>query len=205
MRGGNSQVDGEEILDFDSRKAWRHWLQGNHEASKGVWMRIAKAKSGLVSVTYPEAIEVALCYGWIDGLKRPESERAWLQRWTPRKPKSLWSKINRDKALRLIESGEMMPPGLREIERAKADGRWDSAYDTMTSITVPPDLAKALSASSAGEFFAGLDRINRYAILWRLQTAAKPETRAKRLAKFIDMLEKGQRIHDTQKPPDQSR
>jgi len=147
-------------------------------------------------MTYPEALEVALCYGWIDALKRPESESAWLQRFVPRRPKSLWSKINREKALALIERGEMKPAGHAEIERAKGDGRWDAAYDSQAKAAVPPELEAALARNPrARAFFDGLDRINRYAIIWRIQTATKPETRQRRLDTLLEMLEKGKTLH----------
>jgi len=159
-------------------------------------MRLAKKASGIKSITYAEAVEVALCYGWIDALKRPESDTTWLQRFMPRRPKSIWSKINRDKALALIERGQMRPGGLAEIERAKQDGRWDAAYDSATSSTIPIDLQTELDRHpKAKAFFATINATNRYAILWRLQTAKKAETRAKRLATFIQMLEKGETIH----------
>jgi uncharacterized protein YdeI (YjbR/CyaY-like superfamily) len=147
-------------------------------------------------VTYVEALEEALCYGWIDALKRGESEAAWLQRFTPRGARSIWSKINRQKALALIETGQMKPAGLREVERARSDGRWEQAYDGARTAEVPPDLEAALTASPrARQFFETLDGANRYAILWRLQTAKKPDTRASRLAKFVEMLTNSEKIH----------
>jgi len=159
-------------------------------------MRLAKKASGIKSITYPEAVEIALCYGWIDAQKRPESDTTWLQRFMPRRPKSIWSKINREKALALIERGQMRPGGLAEVERAKQDGRWDAAYDSATSSTIPMDFQTELDRHpKAKAFFATINATNRYAILWRLQTAKKAETRAKRLATFIQMLEKGETIH----------
>jgi uncharacterized protein YdeI (YjbR/CyaY-like superfamily) len=159
-------------------------------------MRLAKKSSGIKSITYPEAVEVALCYGWIDGLKRPESATTWLQRFTPRRPRSIWSQINREKALGLIASGNMKPAGLEEIERAKRDGRWDAAYASPKSATMPPDFEKELNRRpKAKAFFKTLSRTNSYAIMWRIQTAKKPETRARRIALYIDMLEKGETIH----------
>jgi uncharacterized protein YdeI (YjbR/CyaY-like superfamily) len=147
-------------------------------------------------MTYLEGLDVALCYGWIDALKRPESESAWLQRFVPRRPKSLWSRINREKALALIERGEMKSAGHAEIERAKSDGRWDAAYDSQAKAAVPPELDAALAHNPrARAFFDGLDRINRYAIIWRIQTATKPETRQRRLDTLVEMLEKGKTLH----------
>ena len=147
-------------------------------------------------MTYPEGLDVALCFGWIDALKRPESESAWLQRFVPRRKASLWSKINREKAMGLIERGEMQPPGLAEVERARGDGRWDAAYDSQARATVPAELEAALEKNPrARDFFAGLDRVNRYAVIWRIQTAKKPETRARRVATLVEMLEKGEKLH----------
>ena len=181
---------------FKDAAAWEAWLAKNQNTPGGIWMRLAKKASGIKSITYAEAVEVALCYGWIDALKRPESDTTWLQRFMPRRPKSIWSKINRDKALALIERGQMRPGGLAEIERAKQDGRWDAAYDSATSSTVPMDFQTELDRHpKAKAFFATINATNRYAILWRLQTATKAETRAKRLATFIQMLEKGETIH----------
>jgi uncharacterized protein YdeI (YjbR/CyaY-like superfamily) len=184
------------IRAFKDTRAWEAWLAKNQTAIDGIWMRIAKKASGKKSITYPEALEVALCYGWIDGLKRPESETTWLQRFTPRRARSIWSKINREKALALIENGKMTPAGLEEIERAKKNGCWDSAYASPSSATMTPELEAALKKSPrAKAFFETLSRANRYAILWRVQTAKKAETKAKRVRSFIEMLEKGEAIH----------
>ena len=184
------------ILDFPRQEAWAAWLNRHHNSAAGVWLRFAKKGSGLVSLTYAEAIESALCYGWIDGQKKPESESAWLQRFTPRGKKSIWSKINRAKALALVESGRMQAAGVAEIERAKKDGRWEGAYDSPSNSTPPPDFEAALAKSArARAAFATLDRANRYAFLFRIQTAKKPETRARRIGLFIQMLEKGEKLH----------
>ncbi|HEX8699215.1 MAG TPA: YdeI/OmpD-associated family protein [Myxococcaceae bacterium] len=184
------------IVEFPHQKGWAAWLGKNHGKSAGVWLRMFKKDSGLPSVNYAEALEVALCYGWIDGLKRSDSATAWLQKFTPRGKRSTWSKINREKALALIESGKMKPAGLAEIERAKADGRWDQAYDSPKAATVPEDLQAALNANTrAKAFFATLNSANRYAILYRVQTAKKAETRAKRIQQFIQMLEKHEKLH----------
>jgi uncharacterized protein YdeI (YjbR/CyaY-like superfamily) len=181
---------------FKDAKAWDAWLAKNQTATGGIWMRLAKKASGVKSITYPEAVEIALCHGWIDGLKRPESATTWLQRFTPRRPRSIWSEINRKKALALIASGQMKPAGLEEIERARRDGRWDVAYASPKSATMPPDFQKELNRHpKAKAFFKTLSRTNSYAIMWRIQTAKKPETRARRIATFIEMLEKGATIH----------
>ncbi len=184
------------IVEFPHQKGWAAWLDKNHGKSTGVWLRMFKKDSGIPSVNYAQALEVALCYGWIDGLKRSDSDTAWLQKFTPRGKRSTWSKINREKVLALIESGKMKPAGLAEIERAKADGRWDQAYDSPKAATVPEDLQAALDANArAKAFFATLNGANRYAILYRVQTAKKAETRAKRIQQFIEMLAKHEKLH----------
>jgi uncharacterized protein YdeI (YjbR/CyaY-like superfamily) len=185
------------VLELADRDAWAAWLAAEHDSAPGVWLKIAKAGGGAETVSYPEALDVALCHGWIDGQKRPLDERFWLQRFTPRKARSRWSKRNRARAEQLIASGEMAPAGLREVERARADGRWEAAYDSHATATVPPDLQAALDEHpAASEFFAGLDSANRYAILYRIQEARRPETRARRIATFVAMLAEGRRIHE---------
>ncbi|MBV8550553.1 MAG: YdeI/OmpD-associated family protein [Acidobacteriaceae bacterium] len=181
---------------FKSRKAWAAWLEKNHRTSCGLWLRLTKKGAGLVSVTYAEAVEVALCYGWIDGQKRGESDQAWLQRFVPRSEKSIWSKINREKAASLIEEGRMKAAGLEAVERAQKDGRWQAAYDSPSRATVPGDLQAALNDHpKAKAFFHALDSANRYAILFRIQTVKKAETRVRRIRQFIDMLERNEKIH----------
>lgn len=184
------------IRAFKDAAAWDAWLGKNQNTAAGIWMRIAKKASGTKSITYPEAVEIALCHGWIDGLKRPESDTAWLQRFTPRRKKSIWSEINREKALALIASGQMKPAGLAEVERAKLDGRWDAAYQSPKSATMPPDFKKELDRHpKANALFKTISKTNSYAILWRIQTAKKAETRARRIKDFIERLEKGETIH----------
>jgi uncharacterized protein YdeI (YjbR/CyaY-like superfamily) len=176
--------------------AWERWLKRHHATAAGVWIRMAKKASGIASVDHPEALEVALCYGWIDGQRKGDGDQHFLQRFTPRTVRSTWSKINRDKVLKLIDDGRMQPAGLAEIERARADGRWDAAYDAQSVATVPPDLQAALDANrKAKAFFATLDSRNRFAILFRTQGAKKPETRARRIAQFVEMLAKGEKIY----------
>ena len=183
-------------IAFASRDDWAAWLEDHHEETDGIWLQIAKKGSGAKSVSQREAVEVALCFGWIDGQAKPVDDACWLQRFTPRRARSRWSKINRDRATALIERGEMRPAGLREIERAKADGRWDAAYDSPRTATVPGDLAAALDAEEgARAFFDGLDATNRYAILHRVQEAKRPETRARRIAKYAAMCAKGEKLH----------
>jgi uncharacterized protein YdeI (YjbR/CyaY-like superfamily) len=181
---------------FKSQKDWSSWLEKNHQKSPGIWLRLAKKNSGIQSVSYKEALEIALCYGWIDGQKKPESEEAWLQKFVPRSAKSVWSKINREKALALIASGEMKPAGLEAIENAKNNGRWESAYDSPRGATVPDDLQAALDKNlQAAEFFKTLNSANRYAILWRIQTVKKAETRARKIEQFVAMLERKEKLH----------
>lgn len=181
---------------FKDAKAWEAWLAKNQHAADGIWVRIAKKGAGAKSVTQPEAVEVALCHGWIDSQMMPESATARLQRFTPRRRTSIWSKINRERALALIAGGRMRPAGLEEIERAKRDGRWEAAYDSARTATVPADFESELEANpKAKAFFKTISAANRYAILWRLQTAKKADTRAKRMRSFIEMLEKGETIH----------
>jgi uncharacterized protein YdeI (YjbR/CyaY-like superfamily) len=184
---------------FKTPAAWEQWLDRNHAKSSGLWMQIAKKASGLSSLTYQEALDVALCYGWIDGQKRPYDERTWLQRFTPRGPRSVWSKINTGKVEALIKSGRMRPPGLAAVEAAKASGRWESAYQSWSDLDVPPDLAAALDASpNAKAFFETLRGRNRYGIIYRVSTARRPETRAKRIADFIARLERKETISDAE-------
>lgn len=188
--------EGSPVRLFKSKQDWAAWLEKNHRENAGLWLRLAKKGSRLRSVSYKEALEVALCHGWIDGQKRPESEQAWLQRFVPRSSKSIWSKINREKALALIASGEMKAAGQEAIENAKKNGRWDAAYDSPSGATVPADFQAALDANQrAAAFFKTLDRANRYAVLWRIQTVKKAETRARKIRQFIEMLEREERIH----------
>jgi uncharacterized protein YdeI (YjbR/CyaY-like superfamily) len=183
-------------LFFSSPAECETWLERNHGESDGIWVKIAKKGSGIDSVRYPEVLEVALCFGWIDGQRRALDEDHFLQKLTPRRARSRWSKINREKAEALIAAGSMRPAGLAQVEAAKSDGRWDAAYEGQASAGVPEDLQAALDVSpAAAEFFAGLDSQNRYAILYRLQDAKRAETRARRLAKFVAMLERGEKIH----------
>jgi uncharacterized protein YdeI (YjbR/CyaY-like superfamily) len=184
------------VRAFKDARAWDSWLEKNQTATDGLWMRIAKKASGINSITYSEAVEIALCYGWIDGQKKPEDETTWLQRFVPRRARSIWSKINREKALGLIASGKMKPAGLKEVERARNDGRWDAAYDSPKNAPVHPDFQKALDENPrAKAFFNTVNAANRYAIIWRLHTAKKAETRERLARTFIEMLEKGQTLH----------
>ncbi len=186
--------DGLPKIHFASAAEWEAWLEENHAVAAGVWVKAAKKASGIASVTIPEALDGALCFGWIDGRREALDEQFFLQRYQPRRARSKWSKINREKVERLIADGRMRPAGLAEIERAKADGRWDAAYDSPKRIAVPDDLQRELDARpEAKAFFAGLNSSNRYAILYGLDDAKRPETRARRLAKFVAMLEAGEK------------
>ncbi|MFG3094462.1 YdeI family protein [Streptomyces sp. NPDC048202] len=185
-----------EIVAFESAEAFETWLGENHAASPGIWLKLRKKGAGIVALDYAQALAVALCHGWIDGQKGKFDDEWWLQRFTPRTPRSRWSKVNRDKVAALTEQGRMRPPGQAEVDRAKADGRWEAAYAGSRTATVPDDLAAALTADpAAAEFFETLDRQNRYAILYRVQDAKKPETRARRIEKFVAMLAKGEKPH----------
>lgn len=185
------------ILHFASAAEMEEWLEGNHAGCEGIWLKIAKKGSGIAGVTYAEALEPALCFGWIDSQKRGFDERFFLQRFTPRRPGGRWSRINREKAEALIASGAMRPAGLAEVEAAKADGRWEAAYPGQRTAEVPEDLQRELDRSEAARsFFAELDGANRYAILYRLEDAKKPETRERRLRRFVAMLERGEKIHN---------
>ena len=177
------------VLPFADSAAFETWLARNHRTATVVWIQHAKKDSGLPTVTWTEAVDVALCYGWIDGQSRSLDATHYIQRYTPRRPKSMWSKINRERVARLIADGRMQPAGLAEVDRAKADGRWDVAYDSPKTSTVPPDLAAALAKNKkARAAFEALSKSNRYMILHRVQTAKKPETRAKRIADFVATL-----------------
>ncbi|MGG1517218.1 YdeI/OmpD-associated family protein [Paenibacillus oryzisoli] len=184
------------VLHVEHQAAWESWLSQQHEASPGVRLRIAKKGSGLSSVSYEEALESALCYGWIDSQKEKGDEQSWLQRFTPRGPKSLWSLVNKEKAERLIAEGRMKPSGLSAIETAKQNGQWDKAYASQSRSAVPDDFAEALARNGkAKAFFETLDSTNRYAMIFRIQQVKKAETRSRKIEQYIEMLEKGEKIH----------
>ena len=184
------------ILPFASQSKWADWIAKQHDKSAGVWLKLAKKDSGIPSVTYAEALDIALCYGWIDGQKNSFDEKYFLQKFTPRRPKSIWSKINVEKVERLIASGQMKPSGLKAIEAAKADGRWKQAYSSQKNISVPEDFQSALDKNKkAKAFFETLNSSNRYPFLFRIETAKKAETRAKRIQQFVEMLAKNEKFH----------
>lgn len=181
---------------FKSANAFEAWLKKNHASVDGLWLQLAKRGAEEPSLTYAEAVDVALCWGWIDGQKKALDEQYFLQRFTPRRARSVWSKINVEKAQALIAAGRMQAPGLAQVEAAQADGRWARAYDGARTSTVPEDLEAALEAEPrAKAFFATLNAANRYAVLWRVQTAAKAETRARRIAQLVAMLARGETLH----------
>jgi uncharacterized protein YdeI (YjbR/CyaY-like superfamily) len=187
---------GEPVLLFETPAAFERWLAKQHRSATVVWIKHAKKATGAPSITWSEAVDVALCYGWIDGQSKSVDDRHFVQRYTPRRAKSVWSKLNRERVERLIAAGRMQPAGLAEVERAKDDGRWDAAYDSPKTAAVPDDLARALAKRPAAKAaFATLDATNRYAILHRLMTAKQPATRTRRLATFVDMLEAGETLH----------
>lgn len=183
-------------LTFTTQEEWAAWLAHNGSAAPGVWLRLAKKSAAQPTLSYAQALEAALCHGWIDGKKQAENEHYWLQRFTPRTARSIWSKINKEKAEALIASGRMRPAGMLEIDRAKRDGRWDAAYASASTSTIPDDLQHALDANrKAGAFFATLNSQNRYAILFRIQNVKKAETRARKIAQFIEMLSNGEMLY----------
>ena len=185
------------IKSFASSSQWKKWLATNHSKSDvGIWLRIFKKDSGEATITYDEALDEALCYGWIDGQKKAYDEKSWLQKFTPRRAKSIWSKRNQSRVAQLIEEKRMQPSGLKEIERAKKDGRWEKAYDSPSKMEIPADFLSLLKKDKkAYEFFKTLNKANTFAIAWRLQTAKKPETRQKRMEVLLEMMKKGQKIH----------
>lgn len=184
------------ILTFTTTKELNSWLAKHNASSTGIWVRLFKKKSDVTTITYSEALDVALCYGWIDGQKKPYDTESWLQKFTPRRPKSIWSKRNREHIERLEKSGEMKAAGIKQVEAAKTDGRWEQAYDSSSNMVVPADFLKELAKNKKAEtFFKTLNKTNTYAIVWRLQTAKKPETRDKRMKAIIEMLTNGGKFH----------
>ncbi|MGH2982292.1 MAG: YdeI/OmpD-associated family protein [Solirubrobacterales bacterium] len=188
--------DGRPILAFASQSEWSAWLDAEHSTSDGVWIKFAKKGSGAESVVYAEAVEVALCYGWIDSRVNSLDERFYLQKFTPRRTRSKWSRVNRDKVEELTKQGRMKPAGLEQVELARADGRWEAAYAPPSSLEVPDDLRQALDASpKAAEYFATLNRSNRFAMIYQVEDAKRPETRARRIVKFVAMMERGEKLY----------
>jgi uncharacterized protein YdeI (YjbR/CyaY-like superfamily) len=194
--GREQGKDGRPILAFATQVEWEAWLEAEHAGSDGVWIKFAKKGSGVPSVPYADAVEAALCYGWIDSLTKSLDERFYVQKFTPRRARSKWSRVNRDKVEELAKQGRMKPAGLEQVELAKADGRWEAAYAPPTSVEVPDDLQKALDAvPKAAEFFATLNKSNRYAIVYQVEDAKKPETRVRRIEKFVAMMERGEKLY----------
>jgi uncharacterized protein YdeI (YjbR/CyaY-like superfamily) len=190
------QVPDLPVEEFASAKAWERWLARHHKTAPGLWLMIAKKGTGVVTVEIVDAIEVALCYGWIDGLRHAHDNTYFRQRFTPRKPRSKWSQINRDRVEALIAAGRMRPAGQAQVDAAKADGRWDAAYAGARTIEVPDDLTRALRRNArARRAFEALDSTNRFAILFRIHDAKRPDTRTRRIEQFVTMLEEGRTIH----------
>jgi uncharacterized protein YdeI (YjbR/CyaY-like superfamily) len=184
------------VLTFTSPEAFASWLAKHHKASSGIWIRLYKIRSKIPTITYAEALDEALCYGWIDGQKKAYDPESWLQKFTPRRRKSMWSERNREHVERLGKSGRMKAAGIEEVEAAKADGRWEQAYQSSGNMVVPADFLKELAKNKKAEaFFKTLNKTNIYSIVWRLQTAKKPETRNKRMKAILDMLKKGEKFH----------
>lgn len=191
------EYEGRLVIFFKTQKEWEVWLKKNHAQSDGLWIKFAKKTSGITSTNYAEALDVALCYGWIDGQSKSLDDLYYIQKFTPRRAKSIWSKRNIGKVEELIAAGKMQPAGQAAIDAAKADGRWAQAYDSPRNSTVPDDFQAVLDKNSKAKvFFESLNKTNRYAVLWRIQTAKKPETRASRIAKLTAMLEEGKKIHE---------
>jgi uncharacterized protein YdeI (YjbR/CyaY-like superfamily) len=188
--------DKQPVLEFEDRRAWEHWLEAEHHASDGVWLKIARKGSSATTVSYAEALEEALRYGWIDAQTAAHDESFWLKRFTPRGPRSKWSAINRNKATALIEQDRMTPAGLAVVEAAKQDGRWDAAYASPRTATIPDDFQRALDENpAANDFFASLGSTHRYSFLYRIADAKRPETRARRIREYVAMLTQGRTIH----------
>ena len=185
------------ILSFNTIKELASWMAKNHEVlPQGIWIRLFKKDSGIKAITYSEALDVALCYGWIDGQKNSYDAESWIQKFTPRRPRSIWSKRNREHIARLEQSGKMKAAGIKQVEAAKADGRWEQAYDSPGNMVVPADFLIKLARNKKAEaFFKTLNKTNTYAIVWRLQTAKKPETRDKRMKEILEMLKKQEKFH----------
>lgn len=184
------------IISFKSEKEWERWLDKNHSKSTGIWMKIAKKETGIKSIYYPEALDIALCYGWIDGQKKAFDDTYWLQKFTHRLPKSKWSKKNCNRAEELIKLGKMKPEGQKEIDLAKKDGRWEAAYESQGNSKIPGDFQKKMDENPGTmEFFNSLNSANRYAFLYRIHDAKRPETRMQRINMFIDMLKEKKKFH----------
>ena len=184
------------IMSFEIQQGWEEWLKEHHAETKGIWLKIAKKEASTPSVSYAEALDSALCYGWIDGQKAAFDDKYWLQKFTPRTAKSIWSKVNCNKAESLIAEGRMQPAGLRQVELAKSDGRWERAYESQSKITIPDDFQNALDNNpKAKDFFNTLNSVNRYAFLFRIHSAKKPETRSAKIQKFVEMLNHQQKFY----------
>lgn len=189
--------DNKEILFFESKEAFEQWLELNYNKQEGIWLKFAKKSSGINSVYYSDALDVALCYGWIDGQAKPFDEKYYLQKFTPRRSKSIWSKRNIQNVERLVKEGRMKPSGHQQIEAAKADGRWEAAYDSQANMVIPEDFIEELKKDTkASAFFESLNKTNKFSIAFRLQTAKKTETREKRMREILGMMARGEKFHN---------
>lgn len=191
-----TKLNTQPIIEFKTAESFETWLEKHHDNSNGIWLKLFKKNSGEKTISYAEALDIALCYGWIDGQKKAFDEKAYLQKFCARREKSVWSKINTGHVERLTNEGRMKPSGLNAVEKAKADGRWEKAYEPSSKMTIPEDFLKALSKNKAAEaFFKGLNKTNLFAIGFRLQTAKKQETREKRIKEIIEKLAQGEKFH----------
>lgn len=189
-------VDPSKIMSFEDQKAWEKWLSKYYQQQEGIWLKLYKKASDIKSVNYQEALDVALCYGWIDGQVKKLDENARVQRFTPRRPRSIWSKRNTEHVARLIKAGLMKPAGLAEIERAKEDGRWEKAYESSTNTTIPEDFLKELEKNKkAKDFWEVLNKTNKFAMIWQVNDARREETRVRRINKFVEMLARGEKLY----------
>jgi len=192
--------NGIEVMHFDDAPTWETWLATHHQKQEGIWLKIAKKSSGVPSLADDEAVDLGLCYGWISGQRKSYDEVYYLQKYVPRRPRSRWSQVNVAKVEELIAAGRMRQPGLKEIEAAKADGRWNLAYESQKNATVPPDFTAALDQNQrAKSFFESLNKTNRYAFILRITTAKDPEMRRSRIQKCVAMLQEGKKFHDQER------
>ena len=184
------------VIPFANQQIWEQWLEQNHNEANGIWIQFYKKNSGIASVTYPEALDVALCYGWIDAQLKSIDELSYKQHFTPRRVKSIWSKRNIEHVARLTAEGRMKPAGIKQVEAAQADGRWQQAYDSPANMTLPEDFVNELAKNvRASTFYNSLNKTHKYAICWRIQTAKRPETKEKRMREILEMLDRGEKFH----------
>lgn len=183
------------VKSFKTAEEWEQWLEKNH-TTEGIWIQFFKKSSNIETINHAQALDEALCFGWIDGQAKPFDDISWLQKFTPRRPRSMWSKRNIEHIERLTKLGKMRRVGLEEVDRAKADGRWKAAYNSPSKMTFPPDFIDELAKNKKAQaFFESLNKTNKYAIAWRLQTAKKPATRARRMKVILEKLAREEKFH----------